>query len=46
MTDSKELEVGIEEVLKNMDKSKRKKYRAVLYYLLVEKFKKESIYRK
>jgi hypothetical protein len=46
MTDSKELEVGFEEVLKNMDKSKRKKYRAVLYYLLVEKFKKESIYRK
>jgi hypothetical protein len=46
MADSKELEIGIGEVMENMDKSKRKKYRAVLYYLLVEKFQKESVYRK
>jgi hypothetical protein len=44
LADSNELDDGIEEVLKRIVVSERKKYRAVVYYLLVEKFKKASIY--
>ena len=46
MSDNKELEAGIKEVMEKIGKSETKKYRAVVYYLLVEKFNKESIYRK
>ena len=46
MLDNKGLESGIEEVMEKIGKSEEKKYRAVVYYLLVEKFNKESIYRK
>ncbi|TXD48805.1 DUF2853 family protein [Polaribacter sp. IC073] len=44
MTDSKELDAGIEEVMERIGKSERKKYRAVVYYMLVKKFDKESVY--
>jgi hypothetical protein len=42
----KELETGIYEVMGKIGKSKKKKYRAVVYYLLVKKFNKESVYKK
>lgn len=44
LTDSAELDAGIEEVIERIGKSERKKYRAVVYYMLVKKFDKESIY--
>ena len=44
MADSKELDFGIKEVMDRIGKSERKKYRAVVYYMLVQKFDKESIY--
>lgn len=44
MADSKELDASIAEVMERIGKTERKKYRAVVYYLLVEKFGKESIY--
>jgi len=44
MADSEELDAGIAEVMKRIGKSERKKYRAVVYYMLVKKFDKESIY--
>jgi len=44
LTDSKELDAGIEEVMERIGKSERKKYRAVVYYMLMKKFDKESVY--
>lgn len=44
LTDSKELDDGIDEVMERIGRSERKKYRAVVYYMLVKKFDKESIY--
>lgn len=44
LTDSKELDEGIEEVMERIGKSERKKYRAVVYYMLMKKFDKESVY--
>lgn len=44
LTDGKELDEGIEEVMERIGKSERKKYRAVVYYMLVKKFDKEAIY--
>ena len=44
LVDSKELDVGIEEVMERIGKSERKKYRAVVYYMLMKKFDKESVY--
>ena len=44
LADSKELDEGIEEVMERIGKSERKKYRAVVYYMLVKKFDKESVY--
>jgi hypothetical protein len=46
ISNKQELDTCIGEVLEKIGKSERKKYRAVVYYLLVEKFKKESIYIK
>jgi len=40
LTDSKELDEGIEEVMERIGKSERKKYRAVVYYMLVKNFDK------
>ncbi len=44
LADSKELDAGIEEVMERIGKSERKKYRACVYYMLVKKFDKESVY--
>lgn len=44
LVDSKELDAGIEEVMERIGKSERKKYRAVVYYMLMKKFDKESVY--
>lgn len=44
LADDAKLDEGIEEVMERIGKSERKKYRAVVYYMLVKKFDKESIY--
>lgn len=44
LTDSKELDKAIEEVMEKIGKSERNKYRAVVYYMLMKKFDKESVY--
>lgn len=44
LADSEELDVKIAEVIEAIGKSERKKYRAVVYYMLVEKFNKASVY--
>ena len=44
LADSPELDEKIEEVIERIGKSERKKYRAVVYYMLVKKFDKESVY--
>lgn len=44
LPDSSELDEKINEVLEAIGKSERKKYRAVVYYMLVEKFNKASVY--
>ena len=46
MSDNEGLESSIKEVMGKIEKSEEKKYRAVVYYLLVKKFNKESIYKK
>jgi hypothetical protein len=44
LADTKELDEGIEEVMERIGKSERKKYRAVVYYMLMKKFDKEAVY--
>ena len=44
LSDSPKLDEAIAEVMDTMGKSNRKKYRAMVYYLLAVKFGKESIY--
>jgi hypothetical protein len=44
LKDSPELDAGIAEVMERIGKSERKKYRAVVYYMLMKKFDKESVY--
>ena len=44
LADSPELDAAIKEVCQKMGSSNRNKYRAIFYYLLVEKFDKASIY--
>ncbi|MGY0407101.1 MAG: DUF2853 family protein [Polaribacter sp.] len=44
LADGAALDAGIAEVMEKIGKSERKKYRAVVYYMLVKKFDKESIY--
>lgn len=44
LKDGPELDKGIASVIETYGKSNRNKYRAVLYYLLVKHFKKESVY--
>jgi len=39
-----ELDKAIEEVCQKMGSSNRNKYRAMFYYLLTEKFKKQSVF--
>lgn len=44
LADTEELNTAIEEVLKRIGVTERKKYRAAVYYLLVERFNKASVY--
>lgn len=44
LADSPELDEKIGEVIERIGKSERNKYRAVVYYMLVKKFDKESVY--
>ncbi|MBB2952371.1 MULTISPECIES: DUF2853 family protein [Sphingobacterium] len=45
LTDDAKLDAAIEEVFTQIGKSNRNKYRALVYALLVKKFKKESLYK-
>lgn len=45
LKDSPALDAAIEEVMKQMGSDNRNKYRAMVYYLLTVKFKKENIYK-
>ena len=44
LTDSPDLDKGIEAATQAMGASNRNKYRAIFYYVLVRHFKKESLY--
>ncbi|MGC6284711.1 MAG: DUF2853 family protein [Polaribacter sp.] len=44
LADTPELDEKIGEVMERIGKSERNKYRAVVYYMLVKKFDKESVY--
>lgn len=44
LSDSPQLDEAIAEVIEKIGKSERNKYRAVVYYMLAEKFNKQSIY--
>lgn len=44
LSDSPQLDEAIKEVIEQIGKSERNKYRAVVYYLLAKKFNKESVY--
>ena len=44
LKDGAELDNAIAEVVEQIGKSNRNKYRALVYALLVKKFKKESVY--
>lgn len=44
LTDGPELDEAIAEVVEQLGKSERNKYRAAVYYLLTKKFGKESVY--
>lgn len=46
LSDGPELDSAIASVLEKYGKSNRKKYRAVVYYLLAKHFNKEGIYNK
>ncbi|WP_115461922.1 DUF2853 family protein [Winogradskyella aurantiaca] len=45
LEDTEALDQGISDVLERYGRTNRTKYRAVVYYLLVKHFGKESIYR-
>jgi len=44
LKDSSDLDKGIDAVMEKYGRTNRKKYRAVVYYLLTKHFKKESAY--
>jgi hypothetical protein len=44
LVDSPDLDEKIGEVMERIGTSERKKYRAVVYYMLVKKFDKEAVY--
>ncbi len=44
LADSEKLDEAIAEVVEKIGKSERKKYRAVVYYMLAEKFGKQDVY--
>ena len=45
LKDDAKLDAGIAEVIEAIGKSNKNKYRALVYALLVKKFKKESVYK-
>lgn len=45
LKNSADLDKAIDAVLEQYGKSNKKKYRAVVYYLLTKHFKKESVYK-
>ncbi|HMR18725.1 MAG TPA: DUF2853 family protein [Sphingobacterium sp.] len=45
LKDDAKLDQAIEEVIEAVGKSNKNKYRAIIYALLVKKFKKESVYK-
>lgn len=45
LSDSPKLDEAIQEAIETYGRSNRNKYRAVMYYLLVKKFKKASVYK-
>ena len=44
LKDTSKLDDGIQEVINTYGRSNRSKYRAVVYYLLVKKFRKGKVY--
>ena len=44
LKDGPDLDQGIDSIMEKYGRTNRKKYRAVVYYLLVKHFKKESAY--
>lgn len=44
LSDSPALDAGIQKAIETYGKSERNKYRAVIYYMLVKEFGKESVY--
>ncbi len=44
LADSAALDKAIDDVMEKIGRSERNKYRAVVYYMLVKKFDKESVY--
>ncbi len=45
LKDSPDLMAGINSAIETYGKSERNKYRAVVYYMLVKHFRKESVYK-
>lgn len=45
LKDTPKLDEGIQEAITTYGKSNRNKYRAVIYYMLVKKFRKGSVYK-
>lgn len=45
LKDSPKLDEGIQEAITTYGRSNRNKYRAVVYYLLVKKFRKGSVFK-
>lgn len=45
LADDSKLDKAIEEVIEQIGKSNKNKYRVIVYALLVKKFKKESLYK-
>lgn len=45
LKDSPKLDEGIQEAITTYGRSNRNKYRAVMYYLLVKKFRKGSVFK-
>lgn len=44
LTEGDDLDAGLNSVIDQYGRANRSKYRAVMYYLLVKHFKRESIY--
>ena len=44
MNDSPKLDEGIQDVIEQIGKSNRNKYRAMFYYLLVKRFRKSGVF--